>query len=292
MKRTLSIFLALLLALTLTAPAALADVVWEPVSDSFYDSHRDDFSYFGRSLYLNGQDGVTVLYKSPDGDVIGSVPNGETVYAEHSWRDWYLIFDPTAEEYSMDTCYIRISDAVPVYDSAAFLAEYGESITTVGTPRYPTLPEDAGQKVCLYSYPGSGEVWTTMDPEGCPGCSLLFTDEDGLAWGFVNYWYGVRDVWMCLDDPCNDTLPYKGRDAAVLAQLIPAADPEKPSETNAEPEAQTEPAQEAVTQPEPAQQSAVSRGISPLLLVGIIVSAVVAVTAVILILSVKKRKIK
>ena len=36
--------------------------------------------------------------------------------------------------------------------------------------------------------------------------STLYTDGNGLRWGYVGYYMGRRDSWVCLDDPMNDRL--------------------------------------------------------------------------------------
>ena len=59
-KKILALFMAVLMALSLTA-TALADVVWEP-RNSFYETHHSQCTYLGRSYYANGPDGFVTLW--------------------------------------------------------------------------------------------------------------------------------------------------------------------------------------------------------------------------------------
>ena len=61
MKKTVALFLCLLLAAALTAPA-LADVIWEPMDD-FYFEHYDECRMEERDYTLSAN---TMLYRSPE----------------------------------------------------------------------------------------------------------------------------------------------------------------------------------------------------------------------------------
>lgn len=74
MKKLLTLFLCLLLAAALTAPA-LADVIWEPMDD-FYFEHMDECR-MDEADYTFEAD--VTLYKSPeDPTAVRVVPAGET----------------------------------------------------------------------------------------------------------------------------------------------------------------------------------------------------------------------
>ena len=54
----------------------------------------------------------------------------------------------------------------------------------------------------------------------------MFTDENGLTWGYVNYMYGRLNSWFCLDEPDGADFPVREVSAA---ELIPAQEPTLPA---------------------------------------------------------------
>ena len=61
MKHLFSSFLTLVMLLALSAPA-YADVMWEPNSNYFYDTHQDQCEYENRGYYANGREGFITLW--------------------------------------------------------------------------------------------------------------------------------------------------------------------------------------------------------------------------------------
>ena len=82
--------------------------------------------------------------------------------------------------------------------------------------------QDQGDE--LEAYDGSGDILTEIMVYDYPGGPLamedsfqvdveenplsqyfeyLYTDENGLRWSKLGYYYGLRNVWVCLDDPMN-----------------------------------------------------------------------------------------
>jgi hypothetical protein len=59
--------------------------------------------------------------------------------------------------------------------------------------------------VYLWNYPGSEDsVIYTVDGEYPPEYEEIFTDDAGRNWGYIGYDRGIRNVWVCLDDPTAD----------------------------------------------------------------------------------------
>ena len=288
MKKTLSFLLSVLLLLAVLAPAALADVVWEPLENDFYKEHADEFSLCRERLILNGRDGTVTVYDKPDGKSLGTVSNGGKVNSEWIWKgSWYMIKNPFSDDWN-DMAYVRGEDVVKAYDSDSFMAEYDAQIVSSNPPAKLTMPEGS-DALCLYTYPGSGVVAQKFERDWLDGTTvtfnLLFKDEDGLTWGYIGYLYGMRDVWACLDDPTNEALPYKGRDTEVLDQLIPAAGESQAAASENTSESASENASESTSVgPKPSFQTEDKGGsLSPFALVAILVGAVVVVAAVLLV---------
>ena len=102
------------------------------------------------------------------------------------------------------------------YDSQAFREEFADRIRTEsGTAA------ECGPDTFFWNYPGSEDA-TTFSVEGdyLPEYQQVFTDDGGREWGYIGYYMGIRDVWICLDAPTAnyDTL-YK--DAAPQAVTHP-----------------------------------------------------------------------
>ena len=79
MKKLLTCMLALTLLVALALPAR-ADVIWEPYEDKFYEDNQDQFTYAGNAAYANSPTGSLELCDKPNGKVIGTIPNGETIH--------------------------------------------------------------------------------------------------------------------------------------------------------------------------------------------------------------------
>lgn len=203
MKRTFSLALALIFILAL-APAVLADVIWIP-EDSFLQKHMDDCQRIDRSYYADGPDDSVTAYKSPESATVqATVDNGTLlhiyyVYTDGSGIEWGLC------EYYGDEAWdgwIPMDYLLLKYDSQAFREEFAGRIEEE-TGEIPSYGEN---QVHFWGYPGSDTLWAAMvvDSGYLPQYMQTFTDDAGRKWGYVNYYMGIRDVWVCLDDPTAD----------------------------------------------------------------------------------------
>ena len=86
------------------------------------------------------------------------------------------------------------------YDAISFQEEFSDRITE----EEGTL-EVSGAVVRFWNYPGSEDA-TAFAVEGdyLPEYYETFTDDAGRRWGHIGYHMGIRDVWVCLDDPTAD----------------------------------------------------------------------------------------
>lgn len=217
MKRILTLALALLLCLSLAAPA-LADVIYEP-EDAFYQSHREECTYENRS-YIAPASGADICTK-PGGSKIGSYAAGETIYSD------YLYTDPKTGDVwgsamfrdgnNWKDGWVCLTGMQIVYDYRDFEAEYGEKF--YGTDGGVCLCDTA---VVEWAYPGAPEPLRIMEREDRPDAdegvreeltlylgNTRFDDENGNQWGFLGYWRGRRNSWVCLTDPDAESLPVR-----------------------------------------------------------------------------------
>ena len=76
----------------------------------------------------------------------------------------------------------------------------------------------AAEQVVAWPWPGAEEpLWVYRDVNAEHfKAHPAYLDAEGREWGFVNYLYGSRNVWICLSDPPNRALP----------ALCPASGPE------------------------------------------------------------------
>lgn len=203
MKRKLfSLFLAL--AALSTLPAS-ADIIWEP-EDSFYEKHREECSYVNRTYELAGCEGTVTVFTSPGGMNKATLDNGLQGTVQFTWTgngvNWGYLLWVTGSDVEG---WVPMDDLSLVYDSWEFQVDHASEISDTGP-----VPVDFHEAV-LYSYP-NGPAWEgslTEQADYQPFSETFtqfYTDGDGLRWGYVGYYMGHRNAWVCLDDPMNREL--------------------------------------------------------------------------------------
>lgn len=213
MKRFFTCLLALSALCALTVPAH-ADLLWEPNGNQFYERHREDCDYEGRDYYANGAEGFVTLWNAPRGSVVLSqYENGRKLWVYYIYRSWGLI--RVWEDGTETSGWIPLADLSLAYDHISFAEEYAGQIRDYGGE----FANYSGQAACVnfYEYPGAPEIKDahTPDPayldnyidqltgaaDGASAIQSVFTDEEGLVWGYVYYLYGPVEGWFCLDAP-------------------------------------------------------------------------------------------
>jgi len=224
MKKIITVLLALALCLGM-GTAVFADVAYEP-DDSFYRKHWDECDYESRTYITNGAEGYAIVYSSPTGDAQDVIPNGKSFYVSWTWKgEWGCIeYDPEtlASDYGGTSGWVRMTDVTPEYDSECFRRDHAEDISEESL----TLMIKAGEEYFGYKYPGSGLVTATLgDFSGDAYTTVyidgVYTDADGGRWGYVGYFFGMRNFWINLDTPNIQLGP--GREYTE-PEIIPAAD--------------------------------------------------------------------
>lgn len=211
-KKFFALFLALLAALALVCSAS-ADILWEP-DDPFYESHREECTYVGRSYQLEGYGGTVTVFTAPNGMSKVTLENGIRGNVQFIWTGdgvtWgYLSWLDGSDVEG----WVAMDDLSLIYDSQQFVEDHAAEIQELDTEQ--GIPVDF-QEAVLYSYPNGSRPYGMLegftlkeDLDYLPfsqAFGKLYTDENGLRWGHVVYYMGSYDSWVCLDDPMNENL--------------------------------------------------------------------------------------
>lgn len=267
-RKLLTLTLALLAVLALTVPVS-ADSIWTP-DDTFYEKHHSDCDYVGRRYELAGYDGKVTVFTAPGGMNKATLNNGVQGTIQFTWKGkgttWGYLCWLDSEDSTDNLQYwltggevsgwVAMDDLALVYDSKEFFKDHEAEIAEAG-PAEVDFHEAA-----LYSYPNGPYEGFALEEHAdympfSETFTQVYTDGAGLRWGYVGYYMGRRDAWVCLDDPMNE-----GLDGAVVP-VSPSAAQTRGSAT-------------------------VTAGPPEMLLAGGLVAGVAAVTGV-LVLKLKKR---
>ena len=231
MKRFLTLLFILLLTLSL-GMNALADVIYEP-EDSFFKKHRDECYYENRVYIASGEAGYAAIMKDPKSNKkVEELPNGTEAYVSYVWdkEGGWALLDRRG--------WISLTELTVKYDSVSFEAEYGKEFLHPEDPEFLDLTGCEG--FGLWEYPGdkapyarlswTGEdAWFTAPPDDL-FFNTIYEGPDGLRWGYVHYYYGRRDFWVCLSDPDLGRIP----DAGPANAENPGPGQEQPTEAPAD----------------------------------------------------------
>jgi len=217
MKKLFSFTLFLCLVL-IPVTTAYADVIIEP-DNSFYTRHAADCVQVGRSFYAHGADGFVTVMEAPDSKTeLGAVENDTVLYVystyNHKGTSWGVVdFERQTDDGDPGPI---ISGWVPMdqlqlkYDRISFAEEHEKEFH----PYAGDLSElKAAEQLVFWTYPGSGAQAGIMAgwQEGSElYLETAYTDADGREWGFITYYYGYKNVWVCLSDPANESIPKAG----------------------------------------------------------------------------------
>lgn len=204
MKKSVMFLMAVACWLVCTLPAR-ADVIWEP-QDDFYAQHQRDCEHVNRTFTANGPDGEVIVYKSPENPtVVDTWENGYSarisfVYTDKDGIEWGIYEDYKTDEGG----WVPMAYMTVVYDYICFQEDYGEQIVEE-SGKIPTMY--AGQTIYYWSYPGSENCFEGVlpeDEEGLPEYSKTYVDESGNQWGYIGYFRGIKNVWVCLSKATSD----------------------------------------------------------------------------------------
>ncbi len=197
-KRLIISFLVVLMLFTLALPAA-ADVIWEP-DNEFFEEHRRECTYNNRDYIANSDKGYVYLFKDPLTDVsVGAYSNGEAVHIQFLYTDkkgdvWGVTYDGEG--------WLRMSELSLIYDSREFIKDNEAKLSDYVEGSY-TAKASAETPVIIWKYPGKVTAYSTKfdDVDVAESVSRTYTDESGNVWGYITYFYGSKDFWICLSSP-------------------------------------------------------------------------------------------
>ena len=210
-----TLILTLFISPLLIPIKANADVIVEP-NNRFYERNRDKMQYMGRRFYANGETGyITLLVEPNSAREVISFRNGEIINIMFTYDDNGVVWGIT-ELYAPDLAYedipngwVLMSQLYVVYDSAAFIDENTDSITE---QEFDLSSFNIEGDMVFWTWPGSGVTSGTFKEMSFVESNMnvgytMYIDNEGRQWAYLPYFYGWREVWVCLDDPANLNIP-------------------------------------------------------------------------------------
>ena len=198
MKKLLCLCLCIILALSLALPSA-ADVIWEP-DDDYYFENYDECTLV--ELEFEAVSDAVIQVSPRDRVSTSYVPAGETVYVYVLWKNYGYI------ESAYGVGWVDLSYFQQRYQLADFLTDHETEFVVVSG----TISRMIYSLIYYWTFPGSGQLagyisadtfsWTNEDV----AYQATWTDENGLLWCYMSYYYGASG-WICLSDPGNAYLP-------------------------------------------------------------------------------------
>jgi hypothetical protein len=255
MKKLLILLTLLVLVVSLPLSAS-ADIIYVP-KDEFYYRHSNECTYANRVGYANGPDGELTVYTSPENCLIKAVfPNMERLLIS------YIYTAPDGIDWGCVKLWEDDSDGwVPmpyvwtIYNGDDFEAEFKDRIQE----ETGDLSAFIGQEILYWEYPGcdKSHIMDLTDSSYAPGYYYTFVDDAGQKWGQIGYYCGIRNTWICLDNPSADynTLyanhaPQQITKSEFQLDVPPDAEPETQPETEPITQPETQPETQPTTQPD------------------------------------------
>ncbi len=220
----------ILLCVTLSALVlpAYADVIVEPM-DGFYEEHKDECEHRNfREYVVNTDAGHAYSYSDPEKKT-GSkgLSNGEVlgitwVYTDKKGEEWGAYFPENRYE---KTQWILLTDLTVVYDSFSFIEEHADGIVECEFGAYKAEASEE-KPVIMWKYPGKKSDWSFKYGDVGEGVSQTYTDENGVVWGYIGYYMGSRNLWICITDPYGETVgeTAEGEEPPLKAEPTPSED--------------------------------------------------------------------
>jgi len=211
LKRSFTVLLLACTLLILLPLAARADVLITPRND-FFDRHFGDCTFLGRNFVANGSGGsVSVKLEPGSNKEVTALQNGDTVTIQFTYEQGGQTWGATVLAYgATPDGWIPMDQLLLVYDYISFADEHQSEFTAYTGDLSELLNASS---VVFWSWPGSGET-TWVYGAGAPETvtswltpTQVYTDSEGREWGFIPYFYGARNSWVCLSDPANENIP-------------------------------------------------------------------------------------
>ena len=201
--KTVRVFILVIVCLLLFPSFVVhADVIIEPENE-FYEQHSSEIIYLGRSFTANGTNGFAFVREAPGSSgTIAKLQNGENTYMQYS-----CLYDGDYWGYTMELQgWIQIDQLLVLYDYVAFEEEHFDELYLYDGD-YGAIKET--RSAIAWPWPGAdAPLWTIEDIDTEHFCiTYAYTDEQGREWGFVTYFTGSNNIWVCLSEPLNRDIP-------------------------------------------------------------------------------------
>jgi len=233
--------LAIVMVLLPEIPA-LADAIWALYGD-FYEEHYQECEVVNESYLVNSKEGYVVIYESPvSSEEVAMIKNGKALHIGCTWKDekgrvWAAAnlygFEPDEEESlagDISSGWLFMEELSPIYNEGDFMKEHRSSLKEY---QGELDQYEIQNGIVTWAYPGSGtqkDIISEYFNEGeVPDYEYLYTDPDGLRWTRINYYYGFKKCWVCVDDPENEDLSVSYGPGVTEQELYPAKTPVKGS---------------------------------------------------------------
>lgn len=215
LKRCFIFILLAICCLVILPVSAYADILIEPKND-FYSKHSSECSRLDKSFYANGKIGYVSIKEEPGSKRNAAIiENGEIVFImatyDYNGEIWGVtqIYADSKKYDELINGWIPMDDLLHVYDYSSFAEEH-QSAFYAYEDSYDSL--DTGADIVIWSWPGSGTTQGTLEAlsgEDLADFSIshAYKDEVGREWGFIGYWHGYRNMWICISDPGNYDIP-------------------------------------------------------------------------------------
>lgn len=181
-----------------------ADMIYEPIGNSFYDKHSEECTYVSRSYVANGPNGTVTVYQSPESArKIAVLENGEQLYVSYTYQDGSGILWGCCEQFDTELQgWVPMDYLTVIYDEISFREEHSNQIEQAEGSLEGMEIEGA---VYFWQYPGSQSYWDLeLTTEYAPEFQYVYTDTNGVKWGRCAYYLGLKGCWINLNDPTAD----------------------------------------------------------------------------------------
>ena len=170
--------------------------------DEFYSSHSDECEYENRKYIANGDDGYAYVYKNPTGQKTLFQLKNQKVVSI-SW----CYTDENSQRWGLlDTSgWVKLSQFIVKYDTKSFYDDFKDKFKPYNDELKGYEIKEA---ILFWEYPGAEEAFYEFkNVDYSPEFQYTYTDNNNQLWGYAIYFWGVRDFWVCLSDPENADLP-------------------------------------------------------------------------------------
>lgn len=174
-----------------------ADSIWEP-EDSFYWEHAAECNYVSRVYTANGPDGVVIVYKSPENpEIVEQWENGRRAVIVFTYQAGGVVWG-VYDDYKGNTGWMPMDYMEVVYDDISFEEDYGGQFVQ---ERGELEQKYLDTEIYFWEYPGAEDYLSITAQDHTPEYSQVFVDEAGNRWGKVTYYFGMKNMWVCMDRP-------------------------------------------------------------------------------------------